>query len=142
MIKIRLRTSDGETFETDTQVVKCSGLIMTLLKDSGEEVEENALVLLPCVTSTALRRVLTWAQFHKDDDEGKDKRTISSWDARFLEVDKDTLFQLVLAADYLKIQDLLDLTCDVVSTMVHGKTPEQMRKFFNINIDFKPAEWE
>ncbi|KAH8351908.1 hypothetical protein KR084_000572, partial [Drosophila pseudotakahashii] len=139
MIKIKLQSSDGEIFDTDTQVVKCSGTIMTLLKDSGKEFEENALVLLPYVNSTALRKVLTWAHFHKDDDEGKDKDTINAWDARFMEVDKDTLLQLVLASDYLKIQELLNLTCDMISNMIRGKTSEEIHKIFNINIDIKHA---
>ena len=58
--------------------------------------EEEAVVPLPNVNSAILRRVLQWANYHKDDpvptddDENKEKRTddISSWDADFLKVDQ------------------------------------------------------
>ena len=57
-------------------------------------------------------QVITWATYHKDDppppedDENKEKRTddISSWDADFLKVDQGTLFELILAANYLDIK--------------------------------------
>ena len=40
------------------------------------------------------------------DDENKEKRTddICSWDADFLKVDQGTLFELILAANYLDIK--------------------------------------
>ena len=57
-------------------------------------------------------QVITWATYHKDDppppedDENKEKRTddISSWDSDFLKVDQGTLFELILAANYLDIK--------------------------------------
>ena len=43
-----------------------------------------------------------------EDDENKEKRTddISSWDADFLKVDQGTLFELILAANYLDIKGM------------------------------------
>lgn len=93
---IKLQSSDGEVFETDVQIAKCSGTIKTMLEDCGMDDEEEAVVPLPNVNSAILRRVLQWANYHKDDpvstddDENKEKRTddISSWDADFLKVDQ------------------------------------------------------
>ena len=49
------------------------------------------------------------------------------------------LFQ---AANYLNIKSLLDLTCQTVADMIKGKTPEEIRKTFNIKNDFTPEEEE
>ena len=110
--------------------------------------------------------MIQWATYHKDDpplpedDENKEKRTddICSWDADFLKVDQGTLFELILAANYLDIkvclpetrltlltsilQGLLDVTCKTVANMIKGKTPEEIRKTFNIKNDFTPSEEE
>jgi len=147
---IKLQSSDGEVFDVDVAVARCSLTIKTMLEDLGMEEGEEEVIPLPNVNSAILRKVISWATHHKDDpppaedDENKEKRTddISSWDADFLKVDQGTLFELILAANYLDIKGLLDVTCKTVANMIKGKTPEEIRKTFNIKNDFTPAEEE
>jgi S-phase kinase-associated protein 1 len=53
-------------------------------------------------------------------------------DEDFVKVDQATLFELILAADYLNTQNLLELTCRVMADRVRGKTREEICKIFNI----------
>eukprot|EP00117_Sycon_ciliatum_P012790 scpid108209/ scgid13723/ S-phase kinase-associated protein 1; Cyclin-A/CDK2-associated protein p19; Organ of Corti protein 2; Organ of Corti protein II; RNA polymerase II elongation factor-like protein; SIII; Transcription elongation factor B; p19A; p19skp1 &gt; S-phase kinase-associated protein 1; Cyclin-A/CDK2-associated protein p19; Organ of Corti protein 2; Organ of Corti protein II; S-phase kinase-associated protein 1A; p19A; p19skp1 &gt; S-phase kinase-associated protein 1; Cyclin-A/CDK2-a len=136
MPNIKLQSSDGENFVIDVEIAKQSVTIKTMLEDLGMDEEEEESVPLPNVNAAILKKVIAWATYHKDDppppedDENKEKRTddISSWDADFLKVDQGTLFELILAANYLDIKGLLDVTCKTVANMIKGKTPEEIRK--------------
>lgn len=147
MPNIKLQSSDNEIFEVDIEIAKASGTIKTMLDDLGMS-EEEEIVPLNLVSATILKKIIAWATYHKDDpipadeDDSKDKRTddISSWDADFLKVDQGTLFELILAANYLDIKGLLDLTCKTVANMIRGKSPEEIRKTFNIKNDFTAEE--
>ena len=97
-----------------------------------------------------MTKVVEYCQYHTEHpttttEEKKDeKRTddIIPWDQEFCKVDQATLFELILAANYLDIKPLLDLTCKTVANMIKGKTPEEIRKTFNIKNDFTPEEEE
>jgi len=112
MPSIKLQSSDGEIFPVDVEIAKQSVTIKTMLEDLGMDEEDEEVVPLPNVNAAILKKVIQWATYHKDDpplpedDENKEKRTddISSWDADFLKVDQGTLFELILAANYLDIK--------------------------------------
>jgi S-phase kinase-associated protein 1 len=65
---------------------------------------------------------------------------VPEWDAKFVDIKQELLFELILAANYMDIKSLLDLTCAKVASMIKGKTPEEIRKTFNIANDFTPEE--
>jgi S-phase kinase-associated protein 1 len=67
-------------------------------------------------------------------------QVVPEWDADFVDLEQETLFELILAANFMDIKPLLDLTCAKVASMIKGKTPEQIRKAFNIVNDFSPEE--
>ncbi len=84
---------------------------------------------------------------------------VPEWDVKFVDVEKDMLFELILvricttrqkklrphsvpslqAANYLDIKPLLDLTCAKVATTLKNKTPEEIRIEYNIRNDFTPV---
>jgi len=142
MPNIKLQSSDGEVFDVDVEAAKCSVVISPML----ENLDEEEVVPLPNVNSAILRKVIEWATYHKDDpplpedDENKEKHsdlTISSWDADFLKVDQETLFELILAANYLDIKGLLAVTCKRVGQMIKGKTVEEIRKTLNLKQEYQ-----
>ncbi|CAE7032207.1 SKP1 [Pyrenophora teres f. teres] len=46
--------------------------------------------------------------------------------------DQEMLFEIILAANYLDIKALLDVGCKTVANMIKGKSPDEIRKTFNI----------
>ncbi|KAK6939319.1 SKP1 component, POZ domain [Dillenia turbinata] len=142
--KITLRSSDGEAFEVDEAVAQESQTIKHMIED---DCADNGIPL-PNVTSKILSKVIEYCKKHVDAAASKSSEDRSSdedlkaWDADFVKVDQATLFDLILAANYLNIKSLLDLTCQTVADMIKGKTPEEIRKTFNIKNDFTPEEEE
>ncbi|XP_074310410.1 SKP1-like protein 1A [Silene latifolia] len=149
--KIMLKSSDGEDFEVDEIVALESQTIKHMIED---ECADNAIPL-PNVTAKILSKVIEYCKKHVDAAAAKtaDATTTSTnttasvgddelkkWDEEFVKVDQSTLFDLILAANYLNIKDLLDLTCQTVADMIKGKTPEEIRETFNIKNDFTPEE--
>ncbi|KAG5551512.1 hypothetical protein RHGRI_009808 [Rhododendron griersonianum] len=100
---------------------------------------------LPNVTSGVLSKVIEYCKKHAEspgpnDDDRAGNDALKTFDAKFIDVDQGLLFDLILAANYLDIKSLLDLTCQTVADMIKGKTPEEVRKIFNIVNDFTPEE--
>ncbi|KAF4360929.1 hypothetical protein CsatB_008070 [Cannabis sativa] len=141
--KITLKSSDGETFEVDEAVALESQTIKHMIED---DCADNGIPL-PNVTSKILSKVIEYCKKHVEAPKVDDRASsvddeLKSWDTDFVKVDQATLFDLILAANYLNIKSLLDLTCQTVADMIKGKTPEEIRKTFNIKNDFTPEEEE
>ncbi|EDV46760.1 S-phase kinase-associated protein 1 [Drosophila erecta] len=137
---IKLQSSDGVIFQTTVQAASLSKTIKTLLEIAAVENDEDDIVPLPNVGSFILDKILAWAHHHKDDPQltSNDEESqgcsddISPWDANFMNVDRGTLFELILAANYLEITDLMDLSSKTVANMIRGKSTEQIRQILNI----------
>ncbi|XP_065847647.1 SKP1-like protein 1B [Euphorbia lathyris] len=141
--KITLKSSDGETFEVDEAVALESQTIKHMIED---DCADNGIPL-PNVTSKILSKVIEYCKKHVETPKSEERPSsadeeLKTWDAEFVKVDQATLFDLILAANYLNIKSLLDLTCQTVADMIKGKTPEEIRKTFNIKNDFTPEEEE
>ena len=148
MSQVKLVSSDDQEFEVEKKVAEMSVTIKNMLEDMAEMADQP--IPLPNVTGKILEKVITYCKYHDEhptavsEDKKDDKRTddIIPWDQEFCKVDQATLFELILAANYLDIKPLLDLTCKTVANMIKGKTPEEIRKTFNIKNDFTPEEEE
>ncbi|CDR43131.1 CYFA0S11e00584g1_1 [Cyberlindnera fabianii] len=146
MSNIILKSSDGESFSVARNVAERSVLIKNMLSDLGAD-DDDFEVPVPNVRASVLKKVLEWAEHHKDtafpDDEDDDTRKsapVDDWDREFLRVDQEMLYEIILAANYLNMRPLLDAGCKVVAEMIRGKSPEEIRRTFNIVNDFNPDE--
>jgi len=144
MSKVKLTSSDNQLFEVDEEVANQSHTVKNMIEDTGTE----EMIPLPNVPGKILSKVIEYCKFHVeaaktvDNKPSKTEDEVKQWDTEFVKVDQATLFDLILAANYLNIKGLLDLTCQTVANMIKGKTPEEIRKTFNIKNDFTPEQEE
>jgi S-phase kinase-associated protein 1 len=142
--RVKLKSSDDEMFEVDEAVAFESQAVKNMIEDTGID----APIPLPNVSSKILAKVIEYCKYHVENQKTSEDKPatpedeVKAWDAEFVKVDQATLFDLILAANYLNIKNLLDLTCQTVADMIKGKTPEEIRKTFNIKNDFTPEEEE
>ena len=128
-----------------------SETIRNMIEDTGD----HMVIPLHNVAAKTLSKVIEYCKHHTDSrakgpaaspsdaaapDSKEDEE--KQWDQEFVKVDNSTLFDLILAANYLNISRLLDLTCEKVAEMIKNKTAEEIRVHFNIKNDFTPEEEE
>ena len=119
---------------------------LTCVEDDDAEQQE---IPLPNVKSQILGKVLEFCKHYTEEPMNEIEKPLKSanmgevvqeWYATYVDVEQEILFELILAANFMDIKPLLDLTCATVASMIKGKTPEEIRKTFNIVNDFTPEE--
>ena len=67
-------------------------------------------------------------------------QVVDQWHADYINLEQEELFELVMAANYLDIKPLLELSCAKVASQIKNKSVVEIRKYFNIENDFTPEE--
>merc|ERR1712020_538361 len=141
MSLISLQSCDGQVFPVNIDIARQSVTLRNMIEDLGiEDLDENEIVPLPNVNAAILKKIIAWCTTHYKNDESD--LSSSEWDLEYLKIDDGALFELILAANYLDISQLLDLCCKQVTNMIKGKSAEEIRARFNIQNDFTKAEEE
>ncbi|CAA0822737.1 SKP1-like protein 4 [Striga hermonthica] len=130
-----LKTSDGEKFEVEEEVAVESLKIKHVIENESA----GTVISLPNVSSEVLTRVIEYCRRHAF---GEFDDTLKDYDAEFVKVDNELLFELISAAHSLNIPGLLDITCQAAADMLKGMTPEEVRATYNITNDLTPEEEE
>lgn len=143
---IQLKSSQGDLFVVEKDLCMMSNLLKNMIEDAGLDEE----IPLPNVKSGVLQKVIDYCKQHRHQAAEEIQKPlkshqllecgVSEWDNEFVSIEQEILFELILAANYLDIKGLLDLTCAKVASLIKGKTPEEIRTQFNISNDFTPEE--
>ncbi len=62
------------------------------------------------------------------------------WDENYFQVEPEYLFEIMMAADFLDIEDLLDCGCRVIARMIAGRSLSDLKKLFNCKSDMDITE--
>jgi S-phase kinase-associated protein 1 len=142
---ITLVSSDGEKMQISAKAAQRSQLVKGIIEDYPDDAE----VPLNNVKSNILKKIKEYLEHYQDSDPKEIERPLASqnyqdcvepWDYEFINVDLDLIFEIILAANYMDIKPLLELASSKIASIIKGKTPEEIRKTFNIQNDFTPEE--
>jgi S-phase kinase-associated protein 1 len=138
---ISLVSQDDEKFQITYDIAKMSGLLNTILENYDNDQNIDDEIPIMNVKANILSKVIEFIKYYLEEPMKEiEKPLISSdmskvvqqWYADFIKVDNQILFELILAANYLDIKPLLDLTCATTASMIKGKTPNEIAETFGI----------
>ena len=137
-----MRTSDGKLFTESKALMSHSNYIRDHLE--GGEIE------LTEISSATLTLVITFLKHLQESHpcpfiekplRSSEMRDLTTeWYASFIDKDDYIVQELILAADFLEIKELLMLGCAKMGCVIRGLTIQEFRQRFNIANDFTPEE--
>jgi S-phase kinase-associated protein 1 len=138
---VTLTSKNDEPFEIDRQFATISKLV----KAAVESDPDASYVKIPGVDGRILKLVVEYMNHHKGTEpelipkplRSKNMKDVVSdpWDAEFIDrigVDKQQLYDLVLAANYMDIASLLHLGCAKVASFIKGQPLEKIKEILSV----------
>ncbi|KAI5672294.1 hypothetical protein M9H77_12658 [Catharanthus roseus] len=138
--KVVLQSINGKTFEVDEALAKQSVMIEHLIKD---RLTKTGHVVIPNVSGNILAKIVEYCncvvtQPPSDENDIELKAFVLD----LVNNDEQTLFGLLVAADYLDIKGLLYISCEDVLDMIKRKDLLHICRIFNVKPKFSPKEVE
>ncbi|OLY80245.1 E3 ubiquitin ligase complex SCF subunit sconC [Smittium mucronatum] len=149
---VTLITKEKCIVKVKRNVIEKSKLIKVLLSELGHQ-EQG--VPLPNVSLPILTKIIEYCQHYQDVEQNdiqlEEHQRFESpsrnphvlikpkglepneFDLEYIRVDQSTLYELIMAANYLDIKPLLDLACYSVAKMFSEKSPQEIRDTFGLS---------
>lgn len=147
--QVKLISEEEEAFVVDVEAARISELVNEALE--GREDDDVTEIPLPNVKAAVLKKVIEFCQHYRTEPLAEIEKPLKSasideviqddWYANFIQVDYVLLYELMLAANFMNIQPLLNLAACAVAIKFKDKTPQKIREAFNLGPDdFTPEE--
>lgn len=132
---VKLTTQDNVKMELNIQLANQCGLIKNLIEDLGDDSDELDIPLQN-VSSETMTKVIEYLNYKRENLNEDAKKDVTE-DLEFFDyvqmddtTERDKLFQVILAANYLNHESLLSLGCKKVAEYIKGKPIEQIKEIF------------
>jgi S-phase kinase-associated protein 1 len=138
-----LNAGDGVNVIVPLDVAKISITIRNMLEDLGDMLEDNQdnIIPIPGVKGAILDKIYIFCNYiHTNPQELEalmtwtDDKTytvpLPEWFNEYLKMGQSTLFEVILGANFLDIQQLLHMTCKHIANIIRNKTPDELKTLF------------
>ncbi|KAI1161336.1 s-phase kinase-associated protein 1 [Nemania serpens] len=147
---VTLISNDGDEVKATLQAVQQSITLKSMLEVLDDEQTTGLPIPLPEIKGETLRNVMRWCEHHRGETDnfvpdlsGRPRSEwMPAWDVDFFTFEKDMLFKVANAANYLEIPRLLHYTAATIAFNLKGKSTEEMREYLHIKNDLTPEQEE
>lgn len=120
LLQIRLRSSDGVVFETTIRGINLSTLLRNLLAKYTLKELASMCLPFPNIHSNILAKVREYLHYHQYDTldlnpASMRRQKLAMWDAMFVEMHVNLIFEILSTANYLQIPGLIKLCSDKIN---------------------------
>eukprot|EP00741_Cyanophora_paradoxa_P012685 tig00020616_g12255.t1 len=140
LVSVRL---PPHTFRLQRAAAELSGFLKREM-EAPDYAGDGEGVRLPagCIPAPTMRKLVAFCRYRALKAGREEPEAVRAWESRFIAGDNESIFALIMAANRLEVQPLLDLGCMAIADKIRGKSPEEIRQTFNIRNDFTPEEEE
>ena len=144
--KVIMISSDGQKFEISAKAAMRSQIVKeSIIGNNQEEIEFK----VNNIKGDILKKVVEYLEHYENEEPKEIERPLPSlnfqecvdeWDYNFIDLDLGTIFEIILASNYLDIPPLIELASAKTASTIKGKTTEEVRKLYGIQNDFTDEE--
>jgi len=145
---LQLITKEGTKLNLSKKAAELSILLKSTIQDFDDEHELK--VPLNDIDEKTANKVIEYldhwsgslpAEIEKPLKSNDMKEVTDEWSANFVDsLEMEDLVDLTVAANFMEIQHLLDLTCAKIASMCKDKTEEEIFKTFGVTETFTEEE--
>lgn len=126
---IKLQTSDRKVFEVNRELVRSIEAIEAMVENLGEDELGDKAITLKEVDSACFGKIMQWLLYmHHSGNVTPVEMAL--YKTKFVDDNQDIIFELIHAANFLGIKDLMAILCQNVASQFENKgTHEICDKF-------------
>lgn len=118
----------GEEGDVDFKLTSIAAKRCGVIRAHLEMIEsEIGVIPLPNIEASIMPKIV---EFLEEPYEEREKGQLSDFETKWVPNETADLAKLLLAANYLDCQEMLDALTQHTANLIKGKTPEQLRELF------------
>ena len=143
---LTLISSDNKKVQIDSKAAEKSVLLRGLIQDYSEDTD----IPMTDINGEILQKIVDWLAHWRDTEPKAIPRPLPSadfkeateeWNVEWItKFSLEDNYDLIVAANYMDIKPLLDLSCARIAIEFKGKTIEEIREKFQIPVDMTDEE--
>ena len=154
-MELKFMTSDHKVVKVEWELIRQAKTISSMyentqLEKRTEELEHPIQIGEELATERIFLKIVEWLKHYKDalPKPGRFLMKISNdlflegstteltdFDLEFFNLDQDTLFKIIMTANWLDLDSLLDKSTKFLSTWIEGKSTREILEKWNIQPD-------